>query len=104
MARRELARELALRAIYASFSYGGEAGRLLARYAKELLEGANARKPYEYRLVFCRKCKEYSPVGVSRSVRLRRGSLVFHCAVCGATYRRPYKGSRALRGAGPRKA
>ncbi|BBE42973.1 hypothetical protein [Conexivisphaera calida] len=98
MARRELAGDLALRAIYMSVAYGGEAGRLLAEYARKLLEKTNTRKPYEYRLIYCRKCKEYSPVGISRNVRLRKGSLVFHCAICGATYRMPYRGTQRIRG------
>ncbi|MGC9189208.1 MAG: hypothetical protein ACP5GG_00565 [Conexivisphaera sp.] len=98
MGRRELASKMALSAIYMSVAYGGEAGRLLAEYARKLLEKTNAKKPYEYRLIYCRKCKEYSPVGISRSVRLRRGSLVFHCAICGATYRMPYRGTQRVRG------
>ena len=97
MVRRELAGELALRAIYMSVAYDGEAGRLLAEYTRKLLEKTNTRKPYEYRLVYCRKCKEYSPVGISRSIRLRKGSLVFHCAICGATYRMPYRRTRRVR-------
>ena len=98
MTRRELAGELALRAIYMSVAYNGDVGRLLAEYARKLLEKTNTRKPYEYRLIYCRKCKKYSPVGISRSVRLRKGSLVFHCAICGSTYRMPYGGTRRIQG------
>ncbi|MFP3282559.1 MAG: 30S ribosomal protein S19e [Nitrososphaeria archaeon] len=100
MRRRDIVRALALDALYRSAAYGGDAGELLARYAGRLLEKGNVRKPYEYRLVYCRKCKGYSPIGVSRSVRLRNGNLVFRCSLCGATYRVPYGGEKARRARG----
>nr|CCC55637.1 Rnase P, protein component 4 [uncultured archaeon] len=87
MRDRRLVLAVATDALYGSARRGGEAGELLAGYARELLEKAGLRRPYEYRLIFCRKCKRYSPIGVTRSVRVRRGRIVFHCSLCGATYR-----------------
>lgn len=97
MRRGRLVRSVALDALYLSARYGGEPGELLARYARELLEKAGERKPYEYRLVYCRKCKRYSPVGVTRSVRLRRGYVVLRCEVCGSISRVWYGGAAARR-------
>ena len=74
----------------ATLAYPGEEelAAIKASYAKHILEKANIKKPYEYRLVYCRKCKKISPIGVSRSIRLRRGRIVVHCEICGRVYRK----------------
>lgn len=68
-----------------------EASKINAYYARRLLEKARARKPYEYRLLFCRRCKAYSPIGLSRTIRLRRKRIIYTCRVCGGVYRRPLR-------------
>ena len=60
-----------------------EIAKLQSLYAKRILEKARLRKPYEYKLFFCKKCKRFSPIGVTRRVRIRRKRVILFCELCG---------------------
>lgn len=74
----------------AALAHSGEEGlaAIKASYAKRIFEKANIKKPYEYRLIYCRKCKKISPIGISRRIRLRKGRIVFRCEICDGVYRK----------------
>jgi ribonuclease P protein subunit RPR2 len=59
--------------------------------ARKLRLKTRARAPYELRLLFCKKCKQFSPPVVSTSIRVRKGWLVIRCHRCGGVYRKRLK-------------
>jgi RNase P subunit RPR2 len=64
--------------------------RKQAEFASIIQKKARLKKPYELNLLFCKKCKRFSPPAVSSSIRLRNGMLVINCRLCGKIYRRPF--------------
>ncbi|MEM3196724.1 MAG: hypothetical protein QXY52_06900 [Conexivisphaerales archaeon] len=49
------------------------------------------KRPYELKLLFCKKCKAYSPPIYSKTIRVRKGKLIFTCKKCGSVYRVKFK-------------
>jgi ribonuclease P protein subunit RPR2 len=62
--------------------------------AKRLRLRRRVKAPYELKLLFCRKCKKYSPLGISSTIRLRKGWLVIRCSLCERVYRKRLKVGR----------
>jgi ribonuclease P protein subunit RPR2 len=56
--------------------------------AKKLRLRSRVRSPYELKLFFCKKCKEFSPPPDYSTVRVRNGWLVIRCSRCGGVYRK----------------
>jgi ribonuclease P protein subunit RPR2 len=59
-----------------------------ARDALKLRLRARVKPPYELKLFFCKKCKEFAPPPASSTVRVRNGWLVIRCKECGGVYRK----------------
>ncbi len=49
------------------------------------------RQPYELKLLFCKRCKAYSPPIYGKTVRVRRGRIIYTCLRCGKKYRLIFK-------------
>ncbi len=62
-----------------------------ALLARRIYEKIRERQPYELKLLFCKKCKSYSPPMLSKRIRIRNGMILYTCGRCGATYRIPFK-------------
>lgn len=62
-----------------------------ARLARRIAMKFNINQPYELKLLFCKRCKSYSPPIYGKTIRLRKGRLVFTCKVCGSKYRLFFK-------------
>jgi ribonuclease P protein subunit RPR2 len=62
-----------------------------ALLARRITMKFNMKQPYELRLLFCKKCKSYSPPVFGKTIRVRNGKLVFTCRVCGSKYRLIFK-------------
>ena len=73
-----------------SLSSNPELAERQAFIAKKLRLRSRLRPPYELKLLFCKKCKEFSPPGTS-TIRLRKGWLVIKCSKCGKIYRKKLK-------------
>ena len=59
--------------------------------AKKISMRNKVRMPYELRIVFCKKCKNFIAPGLSSKIRLGRTSLKsirITCNFCGHTYRK----------------
>jgi ribonuclease P protein subunit RPR2 len=56
--------------------------------AKKLRLRSRVRSPYELKLLFCKKCKEFSPPPKYSTIRIRNGWLVIRCSRCGGIYRK----------------
>jgi len=61
-----------------------------AKMARKLRLRSRLTPPYELKLLFCKKCKEFSPPGLS-TIRIRKGWLVIKCSKCGRIYRKKLK-------------
>jgi len=62
-----------------------------AALAKRIGTKYRIKLPYEIRLNFCKKCKEFIPPGVGSKIRLGRTnvkSIRITCHFCGHTYRK----------------
>jgi ribonuclease P protein subunit RPR2 len=66
-----------------------------ARNALKLRLRARVKPPYELKLFFCRKCKEFAPPPRHSTVRIRNGWLVIRCKKCGGIYRKKLKPPKA---------
>jgi ribonuclease P protein subunit RPR2 len=62
-----------------------------AKNARKLRLRSRVRPPYELKLFFCKKCKEFSPPPKYSTVRIRKGWLVIRCSRCGGVYRKKLK-------------
>lgn len=62
-----------------------------AELARRIALKFRIRQPYELKLLFCKKCKEYSPPVYFKTVRVRGGKIIFKCKKCGSVYRIPFK-------------
>ncbi len=62
-----------------------------AKLASRIALKFRIKQPYELKLLFCKRCKEYSPPIYFKTIRLRKGKLVFTCKKCGSVYRIPFK-------------
>ena len=62
-----------------------------ARLANRISLKFRIKQPYELKLLFCKKCKAYSPPLYDNTIRIRKGKLIFTCTKCGSVYRIPYK-------------
>ncbi len=62
-----------------------------ARLAKRIVQKFRMKMPYELRILFCRKCKAYSPPIFGKTIRVRKGRIIFTCLRCGKKYRLFYK-------------
>jgi len=62
-----------------------------AELAKRITMKFNMDQPYELKLLFCKKCKSYTPPVFGKTIRVRNGKLVFTCKVCGSKYRFVFK-------------
>ncbi|MFP3132543.1 MAG: RNase P subunit [Nitrososphaeria archaeon] len=62
-----------------------------ALLARRITMKFNIKQPYELKLLFCKKCKSYSPPVFKKTIRVRKGKLVFTCMVCGSKYRLIFK-------------
>jgi ribonuclease P protein subunit RPR2 len=67
-----------------------------AQNARKLRLRSRVRSPYELKLLFCRKCKEFSPPPKYSSVRVRNGWLVVRCFKCGGVYRKKLRRDESL--------
>ena len=59
--------------------------------AKKISMRNKVRMPYELRIVFCKKCKNFIAPGLNSKIRLGRTSLKsirITCNFCGHTYRK----------------
>ena len=59
--------------------------------AKRISTRYKIRMPYEYRILFCKKCKSFIPPGIKSKIRLGRTSVKsirVTCNFCGHTYRK----------------
>jgi ribonuclease P protein subunit RPR2 len=56
--------------------------------ARRLRLRSRVKSPYELKLFFCKKCKEFSPPPKYSTVRIRGGWLVIKCSKCGGIYRK----------------
>ena len=63
-----------------------------AKLARRISMKFNLAQPYELKILFCKKCKSYSPPVFGKTIRVRDGRLVFTCKVCGSKYRLVFKG------------
>ena len=62
-----------------------------AALAKRIGTKYSLKLPYEIRLNFCKKCKEFIPPGIGSKIRLGRTnvkSIRITCQFCGHTYRK----------------
>jgi len=66
-----------------------------ARNALKLRLRSRVKPPYELKLFFCKRCKEFSPPPKYSTVRVRDGWLVVRCLRCGGVYRKKLKPSKA---------
>lgn len=62
-----------------------------AKLANRIALKFRMKQPYELKLLFCKRCKAYSPPIYGKTIRVRRGKLVFSCKKCGSVYRIPFK-------------
>ncbi|MGC8557707.1 MAG: hypothetical protein ACP5NC_01775 [Nitrososphaeria archaeon] len=62
-----------------------------ADLAKRIVLKFRMKQSYDLKLLFCKKCKAYSPPLYSKTIRVRRGRLIFRCKNCGSVYRIPFK-------------
>jgi ribonuclease P protein subunit RPR2 len=65
--------------------------------AKKLRLRSRVRSPYELKLFFCKKCKEFSPPPKYSTIRVRDGWLVIRCSKCGGVYRKKLVSSPSRR-------
>ena len=65
-----------------------------ASNARKLRLRSRVRPPYELKLFFCKKCKEFSPPPGYSSIRVRNGWLVMRCSKCGGIYRKKLESKR----------
>ena len=75
-----------------------------ARNALKLRLRSRVKPPYELKLFFCKRCKEFSPPPKYSTVRIRNGWLVVRCLRCGGIYRKKLEPRRAASAAPPRRA
>jgi|TARA_B100000029_G_scaffold484061_1_gene535857 ribonuclease P protein subunit RPR2 len=62
-----------------------------AALAKRLGMRYRIKLPYEIRLNFCKKCKQFIPPGIGSKIRIGRSnvkSIRITCYFCGHTYRK----------------
>ncbi len=62
-----------------------------AKLANRIALKFRMNQPYELKLLFCKRCKEYSPPVYFKTIRVRKGKLIFTCKKCGSVYRIPFK-------------
>jgi len=62
-----------------------------ADLAKRIVLKFRMNQPYDLKLLFCKKCKAYSPPLYGKTIRVRRGRVIFRCKNCGSVYRIPFK-------------
>jgi len=66
-----------------------ELAELQAKTASNIQKRFRLRKPYSLKMLFCKKCKKFSPP-ISKSIyRIRKKVLIVSCGQCGMIYRRP---------------
>lgn len=78
------------RASVATLRSDPELAEKQAKMAISLQKKARLKKPYELKLLFCRRCKRFSPPSERSTTRLRNGYIVRRCAECGAASRTGY--------------
>ena len=62
-----------------------------AALAKRIGSKYRLKLPYEIRINFCKKCKQFIPPGIGSKIRLGRASVKsvrITCYFCGHTYRK----------------
>nr|CCC55689.1 Rnase P, protein component 4 [uncultured archaeon] len=64
---------------------------LQAHLARRMAQKFRLKMPYELRILFCKKCKAYSPPIFGKTIRIRKGRIIFTCLRCGKKYRLFYK-------------
>ncbi len=68
-----------------------ELAELQARLAQKIRLKARVRQPYELRILFCKKCKDFAPPPLFSKIRIKKGWLEFRCLKCGKVYRKKVK-------------
>lgn len=66
-----------------------ELAELQAKTALNVQQRFRLRKPYSLKILFCKKCKKFSPPISKSTYRIRNKVLVVSCGRCGTIYRRP---------------
>ena len=62
-----------------------------ASIARRISTKYKIRMPYNFRMVFCKKCKSFIAPGINSRIRLGRASVKsirISCNLCGHTYRK----------------
>ena len=62
-----------------------------ASIARRISSKYKIRMPYDFRIVFCKKCKSFIAPGLNSRIRLGRTSVKsirISCNLCGHTYRK----------------
>ncbi|HYF99608.1 MAG TPA: hypothetical protein VD815_05920 [Candidatus Saccharimonadales bacterium] len=64
------------------------------RIARRIISKYKIKIPFEYKILFCKKCKKYMHPGKDSSIRIGRSNtkaLRITCKFCGYTYRKILK-------------
>jgi len=68
-----------------------EIANIQADIASSIQKKTRANKSLELKLLYCKKCKKFSPLLLTSKVRIRNKILLISCFRCGKIYRHPLR-------------
>ena len=77
-----------------------ELAELQARLARKIRLKSRVKEPYELKILFCKRCKEFAPPPLFSKIRIRKGWIEFRCLKCGGVYRKKVKFKTNRKGLG----